>query len=135
MIWDEFLRHFRFCDEENSGLSDEEQERKGPKNRPKHTRKRIHQVKKNFLEKFKTASDSVRNAIQGVMEARCIDEITDCKKLVGYDFVYRIRIGSYRAFFTFHVHIENDVVMFEYLLPRGEAYDKKNQEKLRRIDE
>ena len=31
-------------------------ERKGPKNRPKHTRKRIHQAKKNFLEKFKTAS-------------------------------------------------------------------------------
>ncbi|MDN0079270.1 hypothetical protein QVO32_07580 [Bacteroides gallinaceum] len=56
MIWDEFLRHFRFCDEENSGLSDEEQERKGPKNRPKHTRKQIHQAKKNFLEKFKTAS-------------------------------------------------------------------------------
>ena len=42
--------------------------------------------------------DSVRNAIQEVIEARCIDEITDCKKLVGYDFVYRIRIGSYRAF-------------------------------------
>ena len=35
MIWDEFLRHFRFCDEEDSGLSDEEQERKGPKNRTK----------------------------------------------------------------------------------------------------
>ena len=46
MIWDEFLRHFRFCDEEDSGLSDEE-----------HTRKRIHQAKKNFLEKFKTASN------------------------------------------------------------------------------
>ena len=45
----EFLRHFRFCDEEDSGLSDEEQERKGQKNRPKHTRKRIHQAKKNFL--------------------------------------------------------------------------------------
>ncbi|MDM8153959.1 hypothetical protein QUW14_06470 [Bacteroides gallinaceum] len=58
MIWDEFLRHFRFCDEEDSGLSDEEQERKGPKNRPKHTRKRIHQAKKNFLEKFKTASQN-----------------------------------------------------------------------------
>ena len=57
------------------------------------------------------------------------------KKLAGYDFVYRIRIGSYRAFFTLHVHIENDVVMFEYLLPRGETYDKKNQEKLRCIDE
>ncbi|MBM6946841.1 hypothetical protein H6B32_17035 [Bacteroides gallinaceum] len=56
MIWDEFLRHFRLCDEEDSGLSDEEYGRKGPKNRPKHTRKRIHQAKKNFLEKFKTAS-------------------------------------------------------------------------------
>ena len=75
MIWDEFLRHFRFCDEEDSGLSDEfrfcdeedsglsdeEQERKGPKNRPKHTRKRIHQAKKNFLEKFKTASTLLGN--------------------------------------------------------------------------
>ena len=30
--------------------------------------------------------DSVRNAIQEVIEARYIDEITDCKKLVGYDF-------------------------------------------------
>ena len=60
MIWDEFLRHFRFCDEEDSGLSDEEQERKGPKNRPKHARKRIHQAKKNFLEKFKTASYILR---------------------------------------------------------------------------
>ncbi|MDN0050438.1 hypothetical protein QVO10_13825 [Bacteroides gallinaceum] len=58
MIWDEFFWHFRFCDEEDSGLSDEEQERKGPKNRPKHTRKRIHQAKKNFLEKFKTASQN-----------------------------------------------------------------------------
>jgi len=59
MIWDEFLRHFRLCDEEDNGLSDEEQERKGPKNRPKHTRKRIHQAKKNFLEKFKTASKNL----------------------------------------------------------------------------
>ena len=57
MIWDEFLRHFCFCDEEDSGLSDEEQERNVPKNRPKPTRKRIHQAKKNFLEKFKTASN------------------------------------------------------------------------------
>ncbi|MDN0050267.1 hypothetical protein QVO10_12895 [Bacteroides gallinaceum] len=56
MIWDEFLRHFRLCDEEDSGLSDEEQKRKGPKNRPKHTRKRKHQDEKNFLEKFKTVS-------------------------------------------------------------------------------
>ena len=28
MIWDEFLRHFRFCDEEDSGLSDESSQEK-----------------------------------------------------------------------------------------------------------
>ncbi|WP_296259968.1 hypothetical protein [uncultured Phocaeicola sp.] len=70
MIWDEFLRHFRFCDEEDSGLSDEEQERKGPKNRPKHTRKRIHQAKKNFLEKFKTASYSKTKLVCEKIERR-----------------------------------------------------------------
>ena len=30
-MWDEFLRHFRFCDEEDGGLSDEGQKRKGQK--------------------------------------------------------------------------------------------------------
>ena len=53
MIWDEFLRHFRFCDEEDSGLSDEKQERKGPKNRPKHTRKQIHKPRKTFWRNSK----------------------------------------------------------------------------------
>ena len=61
------------CDEEDSGLSDEEQKRKGPKNRPKHTRKRKHQDEKNFLEKFKTVSyfiveqnwfAKIRNAVE-----------------------------------------------------------------------
>ena len=55
MIWDEFLRHFRFCDEEDSGLSDEEQKRKGPKNRPKHTRKRIHPDEKKLFEEIQNS--------------------------------------------------------------------------------
>ncbi|MBM6658496.1 hypothetical protein QVO10_10985 [Bacteroides gallinaceum] len=38
--------------------------RKGPKNHPKHTRKRIHQAKKNFLEKFKTASKNTTEDVQ-----------------------------------------------------------------------
>lgn len=37
-------------------------------------------------------------------------------------------------FFVFHVHIEDDVVWFEYLLPRGEAYSKKSEENLKRKD-
>ncbi|MBM6658182.1 hypothetical protein [Bacteroides gallinaceum] len=82
MIWDEFLRHFRFCDEEDSGLSDEEQERKEPKNRPKHTRKRIHQAKKNFLEKFKTASKcSKQNWLAKLLLSSCFnaDSFVCCK--------------------------------------------------------
>ena len=66
MIWDEFLRHFCFCDEEDSGLSDEEQGRKGAKNRPKHTRKRIHQAKKNFWRNSK----QLLNLIYGLLPVK-----------------------------------------------------------------
>ena len=43
-----------------AGLSDEEEKRKGSKNRSKHTRKRIRQDEKNFFEKFKTVSSMFR---------------------------------------------------------------------------
>ena len=78
--------------------------------------------------------NSVRNTILEVKNASCLDEITDCKKLVGYDNVYRIRVGSLRAFFIFHIQIINDCVFFKYLVPRGEAYAKKMDESLKRID-
>ena len=69
--------------------------------------------------------DSVRQAVQEVINAGNIEELTDCKKLVDYEFIYRLRIGSYRAFFSYHVQIVDDCVMFLYLVPRGQAYDKK----------
>ena len=49
--------------------------------------------------------DSVRQAVQEVINAENIEELTDCKKLVDYEFIYRLRIGSYRAFFSYHVQI------------------------------
>lgn len=79
--------------------------------------------------------DSVRETVQEVIDARNIEELTDRKKLVGYDFIYRLRIGSYRAFFSFHVHIIDDCVMFLYLVPRGQAYDKKMEKNLQNRDE
>ena len=78
--------------------------------------------------------NSVRNMILEVKNASCLDAITDCKKLVGYDNVYRIRIGSLRAFLIFHIQIIDDCVFFKYLVPRGEAYDRKYEEKLRKDD-
>ena len=78
--------------------------------------------------------NSVKKTILEVKNAQSLNEITDCKKLVGQDNVYRIRIGSLRAFFIFHIQIIDDCVFFKYLVPRGEAYDKKYQEKLREDD-
>ena len=94
---------------------------------------------KDFSKSVKKLSgkmlDSVRRVIMEVKNAESLRDITDCKKLVGYHNVYRIRIGDYRAFFTFHVEIINDTVIFRYLVPRGEAYGKKTKTELDRIDD
>lgn len=93
---------------------------------------------KDFEKSVKKLSgkmlDSIRKVITEVKTAENIKDITDCKKLVGYRNVYRIRIGDYRAFFTFHIEIVNDTVFFRYLVSRGEAYAKKMDESLKRID-
>ena len=93
---------------------------------------------KDFKKSVKKLSgkmlDSVRRVVEEVKNAESLKDITDCKKLVGYRNVYRIRIGDYRAFFTFHIEIINDTVIFRYLVSRGEAYAKKMDETLKRID-
>ena len=78
--------------------------------------------------------DSVRQAVQEVINAENIEELTDCKKLVDYEFIYRLRIGNYRAFFYFFLQIVDNCVMFLYLVPRGQAYDKKMEKNLQRKD-
>ena len=93
---------------------------------------------KSFIKAVKKLSGkqlaSVRDAIKEVKEAQRLEDIADCKKLVGYHTVYRIRIGSYRAFFTFHIEIIDDTVMFRYLISRGQAYTKKVEAELKRLD-
>ena len=82
--------------------------------------------------------DSLREVILEVEKAASVADtvadITDCKKLAGFNYVYRIRIGNYRAFFIFHVQIVDDTALFQYLLLRGEAYAKKNIDNLRDKD-
>ncbi len=77
---------------------------------------------------------SLISAIDEVKAASSVDDITDCKKIESLNNVYRIRIGDRRAFFVLHIQIEGDLVMFEYLVSRGEAYDKKNMDRLRGRD-
>lgn len=93
------------------------------------------EFKKSVQKLLGKTLDSVRRVIKEVKNAKSLKDITDCKKLVGYRNVYRIRIGDYRAFFTFHIEIVNDTVFFRYLVPRGEAYGKKTQTEFKRIDE
>lgn len=78
--------------------------------------------------------DSIRRVVQEVIDAKSLDEITDLKKMVGYKSIYRIRIGDMRAFFTFHIEVVDDCVIFRYLVNRGEAYSKEVKKNLSRID-
>lgn len=93
---------------------------------------------KEFEKSLKKLSgkmlDSIRRVITEVKQAENIKDITDCTKLVGYSNIYRIRIGDYRAFFTFHIELVDDTVRFKYLTFRGEAYGKKVMTELKRID-
>lgn len=93
---------------------------------------------KDFEKSLKKMSgkmlESVCRVIKEVKEAEDIKDITDCKKLIGYRSIYRIRIGDYRAIFTFHIEIVNDTVKFKYLVSRGEAYGKKVKSELKRLD-
>ena len=77
---------------------------------------------------------SVIAMIDEVKSALTVDDITDCKKIESLKNVYRIRVGNKRAFFVLHILIEGNVARFEYLVSRGEAYDKKNMERLRNRD-
>jgi mRNA interferase RelE/StbE len=74
--------------------------------------------------------NSLKVAILDVKKAKNIKELTDCKKLVGYENIYRLRIGDLRAFFL--LRIERDTIEFEYLVSRGQAYSKKMEERLKR---
>lgn len=78
--------------------------------------------------------ESVRNVINQVIDAQTLEEIPHCRKIEGLHNIYRIRIGSKRAFFVLKIEIEGDIVKFEYLVSRGEAYAKKNMDRLRKKD-
>lgn len=93
---------------------------------------------KDFVKSVRKLSgktlDSVRRTIQEVIDAPSPEQITNCRKLVSFRNIYRIRIGDLRAFFSIHIHITGDTVFFEYLISRGEAYSKGMIGRLREKD-
>ena len=77
---------------------------------------------------------SLIEAIDEVKKADSIEELNDCKKIASLKNVYRLRIGDRRAFFILHIYLDENEVRFEYLVSRGEAYAKKNMDRLRAKD-
>ena len=93
-------------------------------------------VSKEFEKSAKKLSgkykETLKQTILEIKFAQSLNEITDCKKLVGFNSVYRVRMGYYRLFFIFEI-VENTVFL-KYLVSRGEAYQKSNLDILRKFD-
>ena len=93
-------------------------------------------VSKEFEKSAKKLSgkykESLKNTILEIRAAQSVGDIGNCKKLIGYDSVYRIRLGDYRIFFL--LEIVGQTVFLKYLVGRGEAYSKGYQEKLKHSD-
>lgn len=77
---------------------------------------------------------SLSQTVSEVKMAKSIQDITDCKKLVGYRKIYRIRTGDYRAMFSLEIEIQDEIVFFQFLVSRGEAYGKRIKTELKRLD-
>jgi len=85
---------------------------------------------KKFSGKLK---ESIKIVILEIRAAQTVSEIGNCTKLIGFNSVYRIRLGNYRIFFL--LEIEAHTVFLKYLVSRGEAYSKKYKEKLQFYDQ
>ena len=94
---------------------------------------------KEFAKEARKLSGKMLKSFLHVMDevraAESVEQLTDCKKLVGYQHIYRIRIGSKRAFFSFHVEIVDGIARFFYLDNRGSAYDKEAEKTMKREDQ
>jgi len=77
--------------------------------------------------------ESLKDAILEIQAAQSVGDIGNCKKLIGYNSIYRIRLGDYRVFFL--LEIVEQTVFLKYLVSRGEAYSKEYQEKLKLNDD
>jgi mRNA-degrading endonuclease RelE of RelBE toxin-antitoxin system len=93
-------------------------------------------ISKEFEKSAKKLSGkykvSLKSLILEIRSVQSVSDIINCKKLIGYSSVYRIRLGDYRVFFL--LEIIGNTVFLKYLVSRGEAYSKEYQEKLRLND-
>jgi len=84
-------------------------------------------MKTEFLKQYykdldklslQAVKDNAVDAIIKVEKAKNISEIKALKKLTGFKFAYRIKIGDYRI----GVFIENNIVQFARIIHRKDIY-------------
>lgn len=73
---------------------------------------------------------SLQRIIAEVMQANEVADLTNCIKMVGFQYCYRLKMGDYRLVLFFKV--VDQVVIFELLLSRGEVYRKEREMNLRK---
>ena len=61
---------------------------------------------------------SIAHCIENAIAATSLQDIASLKKLKGFKFHYRIRVGDYRA----GILIKNDTVIFERFIHRKDIY-------------
>ncbi|MCH5243048.1 MAG: hypothetical protein J1F67_11650 [Muribaculaceae bacterium] len=74
---------------------------------------------KSLLQLSGKELQSALDMLEKVESKERIEDIPDCIKLKSFSNVYRIKLGSRRAFFTFHVKIIGNVLFLRYLINRG----------------
>jgi mRNA-degrading endonuclease RelE of RelBE toxin-antitoxin system len=79
-------------------------------------------ISKEFEKSAKKLSgkykESLKNVILEIRAVYSVGDIGNCKKLIGYNSVYRIRLGNYRVFFL--LEIVGQTAFLKYLVSRGE---------------
>ena len=68
---------------------------------------------KHIEDLDKTSKQRIKTAIEKL-------PFGDIKKLKGYQYDYRLRVGNFRVLFS----LENDIITIKDVLPRGQAYKR-----------
>ncbi|WP_211638161.1 type II toxin-antitoxin system RelE family toxin, partial [Porphyromonas levii] len=76
---------------------------------------------KQAMKLDKVTKSLLQKSVTETKEASSLSETGNCIKMSGYKSVSRIRISDHRAIF---VHVDDEAIFFEYIVTRGQAYDK-----------
>jgi mRNA interferase RelE/StbE len=68
----------------------------------------------------KTLKLRLSKAVQNVISANTLQDITNLKKMKGHQTAYRIKIGDYRI----GLFLEDDTILFAYMAHRKDIYNK-----------